>query len=101
MREDDMTSLGASMEEMFRRMGLPRPDVMARLSEEWDSIAPPPWPGRSKPLYIEDGTLVVEAGKPPMVAFLRYGTAALVETLAAHFGSGVIDRIDVRSPVTH
>jgi hypothetical protein len=100
MSDDDMTPLGASLEEMFRRMGLPDPEVMAKLSSEWEEIAPPPWPGRSKPLYIEGRTLVVEAGSPSLVAFLRYGEPALIEALARSLGEGVIHRVEVRPPTT-
>jgi hypothetical protein len=101
MRDEDMTSLGSSLEDMFRRMGLPDPEVMARLSSEWEEMAPPPWPGRSKPLYIEGKTLVVEAGSPSLVAFLRYGESALLEALAVAFGVSVIDRVEVRPPTTN
>ena len=34
-----------------------------------------PWSGRSRPLFIQGKTLVVEAGAPSMVAFLRYGSS--------------------------
>jgi hypothetical protein len=34
-----------------------------------------------------------------MVAFLRYGSSALLEALARQLGEGVIDRIEVRAPV--
>ena len=98
MRDEDLSSLSSSLEEMFRRMGLPDPVVMAKLSSEWEGIAPPPWPGRSKPLYIEGKTLIVEAGSPSMVAFLRYGSSALIDSLAVHLGEGVIERIEVRPP---
>jgi hypothetical protein len=101
MRDDDMASLGSSLEEMFRRMGLPDPEVMAKLSSGWEELAPPPWPGRSRPLYIEGKTLVVEAGSPSLVAFLRYGESALIDALALALGDGVIDRVEVRPPATN
>lgn len=94
----DLTSFGSSLDEVFRRLGLPDPMVMARVSSDWGEVAGSPWVGRSTPLYIQGKTLVVEASVPSMVAFLRYGVADLIKTLATHLGEGVIDQIEVRPP---
>ncbi len=87
-----------SVNEMFKRMGLPDPMVMAALSAEWDGIAGPPWSGRSRPLYIKGTTLVVEASSGSMVAFLRYGETTLLEALAERFGEGTVRAVDIRPP---
>jgi hypothetical protein len=98
MSDGDLTSFQTSLEDMFRKLGLSDPMTLARLTGAWDDLAGVPWAGRSKPLYIQDKTLVVEAAAPSMVAFLRYGSAGLVGTLAGLFGPGVIERIEVRAP---
>ncbi|MGC2241390.1 MAG: DUF721 domain-containing protein [Acidimicrobiia bacterium] len=98
MSEGDLSSFGSSLEEMFRRLGLPDPIVMSRLIEEWDDLAGEPWSRRSTPQYIQGRTLIVEASTPSMVAFLRYGSAGLLEVLAERLGEGVIDHIDIRPP---
>ncbi len=95
----DLTSFGSSLDEVFRRLGLPDPMVMARVSSDWDRVAGSPWAGRSTPLYIQGRTLIVEASTPSMVAFLRYGVADLIKALSTHLGEGVIDQIEVRPPV--
>jgi predicted nucleic acid-binding Zn ribbon protein len=100
MRDGDLTSLGASLEALFRRMGMSDPMVLSRLTAGWDELAGTPWSGRSKPLFIQGKTLVVEAGSPSMVAFLRYGSADLVAALARALGDGVIEKIEVRAPST-
>lgn len=97
----DLEHFSESLDEMFARLGLPDPVVMAGLSSEWDDLAGPPWSGRSKPLYMRGKTLVVEAGSASMVAFLRYGEADLVRKLSERFGEGVIDNIDIRPPGHH
>lgn len=94
----DLEPFSRSVDDMFRRMGMSDPVVMASIGAEWDTLAGPPWSGRSRPLYIKGTTLVVEAASGSMVAFLRYGEANLVETLAKRFGAGVVDHIDVRVP---
>lgn len=94
----DLEHFSESVDDMFARLGLPDPMVMAALSSEWDDLAGPPWSGRSKPLYIRTKTLVVEASSASMVAFLRYGKSSLLERLTERFGIGVIDSIDITLP---
>ena len=94
----DLSSFESSLLEMFRRLGMPDPLIMARISREWDELAGEPWVGRSRPLVIEGKTLVVEANTPSLVAFLRYGSAALVAALSEALGAGHIDSIEVKSP---
>jgi hypothetical protein len=101
MSDNDLTPFRTSLEEMFRKMGLSDPIVMSRLSSGWDELAGSPWSGRSRPLFIQGKTLVVEATAPSMVAFLRYGSAELVASLNKVIGEGVIDQIEVRAPSAH
>jgi predicted nucleic acid-binding Zn ribbon protein len=98
MSEGDLTSLGASLEALFRKMGMSDPMAFSRIAAGWDELAGTPWAGRSKPLFIQGKTLVVEAGAPSMVAFLRYGSADLVAALARALGEGVVEKIEVRAP---
>ena len=94
----DLEHFSESVHEMFKKMGLPDPVVMAALSSEWDDLAGTPWTGRSRPLYIKGRTLVVEASSASMVAFLKYGESGLLESLSARFGEGIIDSVDIRPP---
>jgi len=98
MSDGDLTPFRTSLEEMFRRMGLSDPIVMSRIAGGWDELAGSPWSGRSRPLFIQGKTLVVEATAPSMVAFLRYGSSELVAVLSRVIGEGVIEQIEVRPP---
>lgn len=98
MSEGDLSSFESSLDELFRKLGLPDPIVMSRINAEWDELAGSPWSGRSTPLFVQGKTLVVEASSPSMVAFLRYGSGELIRALSARLGDGVIDQIEVRSP---
>lgn len=95
---EDLESFGESLNEVFARMGLPDPVIMAKITGEWEALAGKPWVGRSKPLFVRGTTLVVEASTPSMVAFLRYGESTLVETLENRFGPGVINSVEVLAP---
>lgn len=95
---DDLTSFEESLEDMLRKLGLPDPTLMSRITSGWDELAGTPWSGRSRPLFIRDKTLVVEASAPSMVAFLRYGSADLLNTLRSLVGDGVIERVEVLPP---
>jgi len=94
----DLEHFSDSMDDMFRRLGLSDPVVMAALTAEWEQLAGAPWSGRSKPLYIKGTTLVVEASSASMVAFLRYGEIGLVESLQRRFGEGIVKAVDIRPP---
>jgi predicted nucleic acid-binding Zn ribbon protein len=96
--ERDLEHFAESLDDMFARLGLPDPMVMAAVSSEWDQLAGPPWSGRSRPLYVRSKTLVVEASSASMVAFLRYGESALLEKLRTRFGVGVIETVDIKVP---
>lgn len=97
MSDRDLSSFGASMMDMFRKMGLPDPLLVGQIRDEWDELAGSPWVGRSKPATVQGKTLVVEASSPSMIAFLKYSSADLLESLQKRFGPGVIDAIDIRS----
>ena len=94
----DLDSFQKSLEATFRKLGLPDPALMSQLVEDWEELAGAPWKGRSKPLVVEGKTLIVEASAPSLVAFLRYGSADLTKRLSDRFGSGIIEKIEVRPP---
>lgn len=96
--EHELEHFSESVDDMFARLGLPDPVVMAGISSEWDDLAGAPWAGRSRPLYIRGKTLVVEASSPSMVAFLRYGETSLLDRLEERFGEGVVQKVDIRVP---
>lgn len=99
-REKDLQPISEGVDELFRRLGISNPEVMAVMTSEWDGLAGAPWSGRSQPLYLRGTTLVVEAFSGSMVAFLRYGESALLESLGGRFGPGIVEHVDVRPPTT-
>lgn len=94
----DLEPFSDSVDEMFIRLGLSDPAVMAALVSEWEDLAGPPWSGRSRPVFVRNKRLVVEASTASMVAFLRYGETTLLGRLEERFGEGVFEGIDVQPP---
>lgn len=97
-RDKDLQPLSESLNEVFARLGLPDPVLMSQVMNEWDSLAGKQWRGRSKPVSVRGKTLVVEASTPSLVAFLKYGKSALLESLEKRFGTGVFDSVEVVPP---
>lgn len=98
MSRDELEPFAETLDQVFARLGFANPGLLATISTEWETLAPSPWPQRSKPLGVRGKTLVVEAASPSMVAFLRYGVAPLLDAIGARVGEGVIEAIDVRPP---
>lgn len=97
-RNKDLEPLSDSLQDVFARLGLPDPVLMSQLSKEWEELVGKHWKGRSKPVSIRGKTLVVEASTPSLVAFLKYGESALVESLEKRFGTGVFQGVEVVPP---
>lgn len=97
-RQDDLEPFADSLNDVFARLGLPDPILMSKISEGWDVFAGSPWTGRSRPLYVRGKTLIVEASTPSMVAFLKYGSEALIETLEQRLGKGRVEAVEVIPP---
>ena len=98
MSKDELEPLSDTLNQVFAKLGFADPRIMATINSEWETLAPSPWPQRSKPVGVRGKTLVVEAASPSMVAFLRYATADLLEAISGRVGQGVIEAIDVRPP---
>jgi predicted nucleic acid-binding Zn ribbon protein len=98
MSNDDLEPLSDTLSQVFARLGFADPELLSTISSEWETLAPTPWPQRSRPVGVRGKTLVVEAASPSMVAFLRYGVTHLLAAIAARVGEGVIEGVDVRPP---
>jgi hypothetical protein len=94
----DLEPVSDTIEGVFSRMGLSNPRLMAEVQAEWDTLAGPPWAGRSRPVVIRSRTLVVEASQPSAVAFLRYGVTDLLATLRDRFGEEAVTDVEVVPP---
>ena len=95
---DDMSDIKGGVAKMLRRLGMGDVQVLMELQEDWDEIAGRPWAGRSRPMGIQRGELLVESTDPGMVSMLRYAEAALREALAERFGQNLVTAVKVVPP---
>jgi hypothetical protein len=91
----DLEPIGGTFDDVFARLGMPRPQLQAEMAAEWETLAGKPWVGRSRPLMIRGSTLVVEASSPSTVSLLRYGESGLLATLEKRFGAGVVTAVEI------
>ena len=91
-------SLEDIMRGVLSRMGLPAPSISVSLERDWPEVAGEPWAGRTRPLFIRDNELVVEAVAPALVAMLRYAVGDLLRRLDQHLGEGVVESVRVVGP---
>lgn len=86
------------LESLLAKLGLPAPSVSKSLDEGWDEMAGAPWSGQTRPLFIREGELVVEAVSPALVGMLRYAVGDLMKRLDGYLGDGVVETVRVVSP---
>jgi hypothetical protein len=91
-----------SLEEIMRgvltHLGLPAPSIINSLQENWADVAGEPWAGQSRPLFVRDKELMVEAVSMTLVGMLRYCIGDLLRRLDRHLGEGVVDSVRVIGP---
>jgi predicted nucleic acid-binding Zn ribbon protein len=90
--------LEEALEATLRRLGLAEPLVMMTIARDWERIAGPRWAEQATPIYLREGTLVVEAKDRRGVAFLRYAVAELRQRLVDEFGADTIKGVELRPP---
>lgn len=86
------------LEGLLQKLGLPAPSVSKSLGEGWDEMAGAPWSGQTRPLFIREGELVVEAVSPALVGLLRYAIGDLMRRLDERLGEGVVETVRVVGP---
>lgn len=97
----DPKPIGELLRTLMERYRLVDPDTWTQLRTDWDTVAGQPWSGRTTPLSLKNGELVVEAVTPAAVSMLRYGVVSLMEKLEAEYGDGVVTSVRVIPPARH
>jgi predicted nucleic acid-binding Zn ribbon protein len=92
----ELEPLGESLEGILRRMGVPSPTDLARVTEEWSTLVPEPFAGSSRPAGLSEGILTLEVPDGMSASLLRYRNEELIAALERHLGPGIVAEVRIR-----
>ena len=92
----DLEPLGDALEAILRRLGVPSPTDLARVTEEWSRVVPEPFASRSQPAGLSDGILTLDVPDGMSASLLRYRSEELIGALERDLGPGVVSEVRIR-----
>jgi predicted nucleic acid-binding Zn ribbon protein len=95
-RSDEPRPLRDSLAEVSADLGLPEPDALALLIQEWESLVGPDVAPHCRLTSLRDGVLRVTVDTAPRGTQLRYLEGELVERAASLVGDDVVRELRVR-----
>jgi predicted nucleic acid-binding Zn ribbon protein len=95
-RSDEPRPLRDSLAEVSADLGLPEPDALAFLIQEWGSLVGPDIAPHCRLTSLRDGVLRVTVDTAPRGTQLRYLEGELVERAASLVGADVVRELRVR-----
>jgi predicted nucleic acid-binding Zn ribbon protein len=95
-RSDEPRPLRDSLAEVSADLGLPEPDALAFLIQEWESLVGPDVAPHCRLTSLRDGVLRVTVDTAPRGTQLRYLEGELVERAASMVGDEVVRELRVR-----
>jgi predicted nucleic acid-binding Zn ribbon protein len=95
-RSDEPRPLRDSLAEVSADLGLPEPDALAFLIQEWESLVGPDAAPHCRLTSLRDGVLRVTVDTAPRGTQLRYLEGELVERAASLVGDDVVRELRVR-----
>ena len=95
-RPRDLERVGKELKSILSRLGIGVGLSLAKIADEWDAIAPEPFGGRSKPVALEEGLLVIEVPDGITATLLRYRTDDVLRALEASLGKGAVTEVKLR-----
>jgi predicted nucleic acid-binding Zn ribbon protein len=95
-RPDEPRRLRDSLAEVSADLGLPEPDALAVLVDEWESLVGPEVAPHCRLTSLRDGVLRVTVDTAPRGTQLRYLEGELVERAASLLGPDGVRELRVR-----
>jgi predicted nucleic acid-binding Zn ribbon protein len=95
-RPDDPRPLRDSLAEVSADLGLPEPDALAFLIDQWQDLVGAEVAPHCRLTSLRDGVLRVTVDSAPRATQLRYLEGELVERAVALVGPGVVRELRVR-----
>jgi predicted nucleic acid-binding Zn ribbon protein len=95
-RSDEPRPLRDSLAEVSADLGLPEPDALAFLIQQWESLVGPDVAPHCRLTSLRDGVLRVTVDSAPRGTQLRYLEGEIVERAASLMGVDVVRELRVR-----
>ena len=95
-RSDEPRPLRDSLAEVSADLGLPEPDALALLIQEWESLVGPDVAPHCRLTSLREGVLRVTVDTAPRGTQLRYLEGELLERAASLVGADVVRELRVR-----
>ena len=95
-RSDEPRPLRDSLAEVSADLGLPEPDALAFLIQEWESLVGPDVAPHCRLTSLREGVLRVTVDTAPRGTQLRYLEGELLERAASLVGADVVRELRVR-----
>lgn len=90
------TPMAGLLDRVVRSMGAPGTDAVQTVFTQWATVVGANLAARTRPVSLQDGTLLLEADDPAVVSHVRWLEADLVARLAELLGDGRVDDVAVR-----
>lgn len=92
----DPAPVGEIMDLVLSRIGVAASRHLEQITTQWDDIAGVPWAGRSAPLSLQDGELVVGVDDGATASLVKYDIAGLVGRLDDACGPGIVTTVTLK-----
>ncbi len=96
----DPEQIGRTLERFLAQMGAPPPETLSGLTSRWSEIVGPALAGRTRPIELLDGVLVVGCDDGGWASQIRWMDSQIKQRFAEIFGGAegraVIVRIQLR-----
>lgn len=90
------SELAALLDRVVRGMGAPGTDAVELVFGRWSEVVGGVLAGRTRPVALEHGTLVLESHDPAVVSHVRWLEQDLLARLAELLGPGRVQAVEVR-----
>jgi predicted nucleic acid-binding Zn ribbon protein len=96
----DPQPVGASLDPLSRKLGVPRPSALASVFGHWSELVGEALAQHAQPASLRDGVLVVLVDQPAWASELLYFGGELRRRICEAIGDPGVDCVQVRvSPV--
>ena len=95
-RGRDPRPVGAGLDALAKRLGVPSADALGTVFSRWDEIVGPSIAAHARPVALRDQVLHVRVDEPGWATQLRFLGTELVTRITAVVGEGVVSSVEVR-----